>query len=157
MAYTGAWRRAVRDAPDPERATRIDPEHARPVDYPDSVPAGDTTGAPGLPAEWVGGQYEQVPVRADYVDATPVDHREGLGALPGVDQVTAQSVGTAARSADYGAASERAYARPRYQAGGRRHVEVVSGDGGGRLRRLCATWWRAWGRTSTRTPGATAG
>lgn len=131
MAVTGGWkRRAVRGAQDPPRHPGIDPEHASPVDAPDPT-MGDLTGAPGLPAEWAGGQYLQGPVASEYVDLTPVDHMHGLGALPGVSLEDAQARAGRVRSEDWGADDQRSFERPRYQEHGRRHTEMVSQGLGG--------------------------
>ncbi len=113
MPFAGAWKVATQQpvAAAPLRPG-IDPAHSNPENEQDANYV-DTTGAPGLPVNVDGGQFQQdprVPVR--YLDRTPQDHTWGVGDLPGVTQAAGRAIGTAVRELDFGAVAARDYLNP---------------------------------------------
>jgi hypothetical protein len=121
---TGAWKKQRNKEVRVPLQAPIDPDHSNPENQA-QVLWNDTTGAPSLPVDVEGGQFEQGNVVGGPLDMTPQDHDFGYGVEPGFTTEQAQAVRGYAGELDYGSVAQRLYAAPEDR-DGHYDVSVVS-------------------------------
>lgn len=106
----------------------IDPEHLTPTDDQGAQPWVSTVAAPSLPAMFTGEPFATpVSVGGGPVDATPLDHADGVGVGAGLTLEQSQALSGSLHAQDRGAVAAHAY-HPSVDRDGTPRIEI-SADG----------------------------
>ncbi len=111
MAFADGWKKQTQQGRGPALHNQLDPSHETPKDD-EQVDWLDTSGAPQMPSDVVGDQYNIGIVPSGFYDATPQGGDFGMPAFPGFDQDEAQATRNVAHAQDFGSVAARSYVTP---------------------------------------------